>query len=90
MQKKIGIILLIAGILSLLLFLADNLKSLPMTKEGINYVERNKQGKETDKKIYKYGSEMPKNHILSESTNRNIRRQNYNENWPRQKFSWRS
>lgn len=46
--------------------------------------------KETDKKIYKYGSEMPKNHILSESMNRNIRRQNYNENWPRQKFSWRS
>ena len=45
MQKKIGIILLIAGILSLLLFLADSLKSLPMTKEGINYVERNKQGK---------------------------------------------
>ena len=45
MQKKIGIILLIAGILSLILFLVDNLKSLPMTKEGINYVERNKQGK---------------------------------------------
>ena len=45
MQKKIGIILLTAGILSLILFLADNLKSLPMTKEGINYVERNKQGK---------------------------------------------
>ena len=45
MQKKIGIILLTAGILSLILFLTDNLKSLPMTKEGINYVERNKQGK---------------------------------------------
>ena len=44
MQIKIGAILLTAGIISLILFLVDNLRSLPMTKEGMNYVERNKQG----------------------------------------------
>lgn len=45
MQIKMGAILLVAGMISLILFLVDNLRSLPMTKEGINYVERNEQGK---------------------------------------------
>ncbi len=44
MQVKMGMILLIAGVISVVLFLADNLRSLPMTKGGMNYVERNKQG----------------------------------------------
>lgn len=41
---RMGIVLLLAGAVSVLVFLADNSRSLPQTEEGYSFVKRNPQG----------------------------------------------